>query len=200
MRAASAPARRASGFTLIELAVTITILALLAALATPAFSTWIANSKVRTVANALQDGLRTAQTEATRRSRQVEFALTDDTNPSDGYTAKSNGKYWAINTVTLTDSGETATFVEAGVLTASGANVTITGPVGICFNSFGRLVTNASPGVTSASCTAGDSTYKVELTGADRPLHVQVKLGGQVRMCDPAKTLSATQPDGCTAS
>lgn len=200
MHAPSARAGRTSGFTLIELAVTITILALLAALATPAFSTWIANSKVRTVANALQDGLRTAQTEATRRSRQVVFALTDDTNPSDGYTAKTNGKYWAVNTVTLTDSGETAAFVEAGVLTASGANVTITGPAAVCFNSLGRLVTNASPGVTSASCTAGDSTYKVELTGADRALWVQVKLGGQVRMCDPAKTLSPTQPDGCTAS
>ncbi|SDD74078.1 type IV fimbrial biogenesis protein FimT [Variovorax sp. CF079] len=192
--------RRAAGFTLIELMVTVSIMALLAMLAVPAFSTWIANSKVRTIANALQDGLRTAQTEATRRSRQVVFALTDDSNPSDGYTAKENGKYWAINTITLTDSGETAAFVEAGVLAASGANVTITGPVAVCFNSLGRLVTNASPGVTSASCTAGDSTYKVELAGADRPLHVQIKLGGQVRMCDPAKTLSATQPDGCTAS
>lgn len=137
--------QRATGFTLIELLVTISIMALLATLAMPAFSTWIANSKVRTIANALQDGLRTAQTEATRRSRQVVFALTDDSNPSDGYTAKENGKYWAINTITLTDSGETAAFVEAGVLAASGANVTITGPVAVCFNSLGRLVTNASP-------------------------------------------------------
>jgi type IV fimbrial biogenesis protein FimT len=39
----------------------------------------------------------------------------------------------------------------------------------------------------------------VELAGADRPLQVQIKLGGQVRMCDPARTLSATQPDGCPA-
>ena len=111
--------QRATGFTLIELLVTISIMALLATLAMPAFSTWIANSKVRTIANALQDGLRTAQTEATRRSRQVVFALTDDSNPSDGYTAKENGKYWAINTITLTDSGETAAFVEAGVLAGS---------------------------------------------------------------------------------
>ena len=35
------------------------------------------------------------------------------------------------------------------------------------------------------------------VAGRDRPLRVLVSLGGQVRMCDPAKILSAAAPEGC---
>ena len=35
---------------------------------------------------------------------------------------------------------------------------------------------------------------------AQRQLKVQVFLGGRVRMCDVAKTLSNDNPDGCPAS
>lgn len=184
-----------AGFTLIELMVTVVLLAILLALGFPSMATWIRNSKVRTVGDALQNGLRLAQAEALRRSRQTVFSLTNSTSPETSLTAVANGSNWSINTVQLL-TDETAQFVEAGVLSSVGNDVQITGPASICFNSLGRLVANASPGPTGANCAAAAATYNVTLIGADRPMRVLVALGGQVRMCDPARSLS-TSPDGC---
>lgn len=192
---------RAAGFTLIELMVTVTLLAILAMLAAPSFSTWIKNSQLRTTAEALQNGLRLAQAEALRRNRQTVFSLTNSASPESSLTAVTNGRYWSINTVAL--SGETtdvAAFVQSGVLGSSGAGVSITGPASICFSSLGRLITNATPGIDGGTCTANAAVdYNLSLPDATdtRRLRVTVALGGQVRMCDRDKTLSASHPDGC---
>ncbi|MET0716814.1 MAG: GspH/FimT family pseudopilin [Pseudoxanthomonas sp.] len=193
------------GFTLVELMVTLTLIAILAALAAPSFGVWIKNSQVRTSAEALQSGLRTAQAEALRRSRQVVFSLTNSASPQTSLTATQDGKYWSINTVALpvaetgTPNADVAQFVESGVLGASGNGVVIEGPAAICFSSLGRLVVNSGPGVAGADCTVANipGIYKVSTPGSDRPLRVRVEVGGQVRMCDPAKTMSDTHPDGC---
>ncbi|AVQ83018.1 MULTISPECIES: pilus assembly FimT family protein [unclassified Variovorax] len=193
------PARH-KGFTLVEMIVVVAIMALLAALATPSMLGWVRNNKIRTVSDALQNGLRQAQTEATRRSRQVVFSLTDGSPTNTSYTAKANGSNWAISTVVPADSDATAAFVEAGILRDVGSNVAISGPISICFSSIGRLVANDTPGPTSAKCTAAAVQYDIAMSDSktgDRPLRVLVALGGQVRMCDPARTLSDTQPDGC---
>jgi type IV fimbrial biogenesis protein FimT len=191
---------RAKGFTLIEMMVTVTLLSILAALAMPAMNGWIQNSKVRAVSDSLQNGLRLAQAEAVRRSRQTVFSLTNSASPETSLTAATNGKYWSINSVAISgEATDVAAFVEAGVLGSEGANVAISGPASICFSSLGRLVVNASPGIAGADCAAGDipARYNISATGADRALRVTVAVGGQVRMCDPAKTLSTTAPDGC---
>lgn len=193
------PARH-KGFTLVEMIVVVAIMALLAALATPSMLGWVRNNKIRTVSDALQNGLRQAQTEATRRSRQVVFSLTDGSPTNTSYTAKANGSNWAISTVVPADSDATAAFVEAGILRDVGSNVAISGPISICFSSIGRLVKNETPGPTSANCEAAAVQYDIAMSDSktgDRPLRVLVSLGGQVRMCDPARTLSDTQPDGC---
>ncbi|MET3493824.1 GspH/FimT family pseudopilin [Variovorax boronicumulans] len=201
---------RRRGFTLVEMIVVVAIMALLAGLAMPSMLGWVRNNKIRTVADSLQNGLRQAQTEATRRSRQVVFSLTDGTPTGTTYTAKANGSNWAISTVAPADSDATAAFVEAGILRDVGSNVVIAGPVAsdsavtsICFSSIGRLVANDTPGPTSGNCKAVAARYDITMNDSktgDRPLRVTVALGGQVRMCDPARTLSATQPDGCPAS
>ncbi|KQX30261.1 GspH/FimT family pseudopilin [Variovorax sp. Root434] len=193
----AAPAR---GFTLIELAVTLAVMAVLMALAMPAVFAWIANTRVRTVSDVLQNGLRQAQAEAVRRSRTAVFSLTNDTAPKTSLTATANGSNWSINFVASStlDTAGIATFVEAGVLTVAGAGVNISGPAAICFSPLGRLSANSSTGVTGATCSLSSTpTYNITMTSADRPLRVVVNLGGQVHMCDPAKTLSSSTPDGC---
>ena len=191
--------RREHGFSLIELLVTITLLSILMALAVPSMGAWIRNSKIRTVADTLQNGLRLAQTEALRRSRQTVFSLTADTTPADGLTAVANGANWSVNFVPLlTGEATDPTFIEGGGLTGLAPDVQITGPATLCFNSLGRVVDNPTPG-TGVACIAAAAAYDITIPNADRPLRVLVALGGQVRLCDPAKTLSNTHPDGCPA-
>lgn len=194
------PARRGCaarrGFSLVEFMVTVTLAALLLSLAVPSFVTWIRNAQVRAVADSLQNGLRLAQTEAVRRQRQVVFFLTASAACDTANTATANGRFWLIRTVPLLD-GETAQVVQCGVLADVAAGATISGPTAICFSSSGRLVANLAPG-GGAACTASAlNRYDVARAGSDRSLQVTVSLGGQTRLCDPARTLSDTQPDGC---
>lgn len=199
----SASSARLRGFTLIELMVTIALFSILMALAAPPMMQWIRGSKVRAVADSLQNGLRTAQAEALRRSRQTVFALTNGkpTTNAQSYTAAANGTNWAISTPKSAMSAN-STFLEAGILTDVGSGVQIAGPAALCFNSIGRLVANTDTDVPSATCAlptspATNFAYDVTLAGTDLKLRVTVGLGGQVRMCDPVRTLSATAPDGC---
>lgn len=190
---------RRGGFTLVELVVTIALLAVLLGLAAPSFTTWTRNSQVRTVSDALQNGARLAQTEALRRSRQVVFFLTNTATCTTSTAPASNGAFWAIRTVPLT-VGETAEVVQCGNLSDRAGGVDISGPTAICFNSLGRQVANAAPGIGTTTCTlasSGVSTYNISGVRADRALRVLVSVGGQVRQCDPARSLSSTDPDGC---
>lgn len=209
MLISDASSRRSKGFTLIELMVTVVLLAILMALALPSIAGWIRNNKIRTVSDSLQNGLRTAQAEASRRSRQVVFSLTTAKPVANGYTASQNGGNWAISTVPSTMASEASEFIESGVLADANSAIQITGPAAICFGAIGRMVANPSPGtgaiceLPTAPATPGPSVQRYDITvanavaGVDRPLRVLVALGGQVRLCDPAKTLSDSDPDGC---
>lgn len=188
-----APSRMQRGFTIIELVVTIALLAILLRLAIPSFTVWIRNAQMRSVAEALQNGLRNAQSEAVRRNRQVVFALTNDEPIATAtLTAANNGRNWFIRTVPAL-AGEDPEFVEGGSFADTSRGVAIAGAASICFNSQGRMVANADPAI---GCTAAATTYNVTQAGAERRLRVTVAIGGQMRMCDPDKNI-ATAPDGC---
>jgi type IV fimbrial biogenesis protein FimT len=207
---------RIAGFTMIELAVTMTIFAILVLLGVPSMTTWIRNNKVRTVSDSLQTGLRLAQAESLRRSRQVVFALTNSTTPTTiPLPAVADGTSWAIWTVpSMTHAvDETPTFIQSGVLSNASTNVQVSsnGTAAVCFNSVGRLTNNASANVTAitggANCSqptvgvpAGTppvQIFSISIPGGDRPLQVNLGLGGQVHMCDPGVPISDAHPEGC---
>ena len=197
---------------MIEMVVTMTIFAILVLLGVPAMSTWIKNNKVRTVSDSLQTGLRLAQAESLRRSRQVVFALTNSTTPTTiPLPAVADGTSWAIWTVpSMTHAvDETPTFIQSGVLSNASTNVQVSsnGTAAVCFNSVGRLTNNASANVTAitggAICsqpTVGAppvQQFNISIPGGDRPLQVNLGLGGQVHMCDPGVPISDAHPEGC---
>jgi type IV fimbrial biogenesis protein FimT len=203
-------AKSAAGFTMIELMVTLGIFAILTALAVPTMRTWVANNKVRTVADALQNGLRLAQAESLRRSRQVVFSLTNTVTPTTiPVAAVANGAAWAIWTVpSMTDGSEIPLFVQSGVLSnaSAGVNVNSNGMAAACFNSMGRLVVNGGTNVLAitggAQClplagTPPTQIFTITAPGADRTLQVTLGAGGTVHMCDPTVAISDSHPEGC---
>jgi type IV fimbrial biogenesis protein FimT len=193
--------RLAGGFSLVELMVTVAVFAMLATLAAPSLGTWAANSRVRSAAESLQNGLRLAQGEATRRSRLTAFVLTDATPSLTAGPATSGGSWFVRTLPSLGMSDATdEDFVESDNY-AQQAGVTISGPAALCFNALGRPVSRENPGI-EAQCSSPASAdrphvYNIESSNSDRPLRVQVHLGGRIRMCDPARLLSSGAPDGC---
>ncbi len=65
------PFRDDSGFTLVELMVTIAVLAILLAIGIPAFASLIASNRLTSATNELIASLQTARTEALRRNARV---------------------------------------------------------------------------------------------------------------------------------
>ncbi len=194
LKPALLPPRTRRGFSLVEVMVTIALLALLLSLAAPAFGTWTRNAQVRTVSDSLQNGLRFAQAEAVRRNRQIAFFRTNSQDCTTAAASSADGPHWAIRTVPLF-AGEAAEAVQCGVLSDVAGGVTVTGPQVLCFNSAGRLAANPNGVVNGQPCEAPAllRTYVVTAPGAERTLNVTVALGGQVRMC----LVGGTGPDGC---
>ena len=200
------PLRIARGFTLIELLVTMVLLGMLTTLALPSFTTWIQNTRVRSVAEALQNGVRTAQAEAVRRNRPVVMTFTNDANPMLDPNAAVSGKNWSMQTVASPFiNNNVAEFIRSGVLTDVASGVSIGGVVtgastpvdAVCFNANGRLMASTGTAAT-ANCLGSPMTFAIAQSSSDRPLRVTVSVGGQVRMCDPNRpALSSTSPDGC---
>ena len=193
--------RRIAGFTAVELMTAIAILAILLGLAVPSLTEWVRNNQVRAVANALQNGFRSARADALSRGQPVVLFLTDSkvNSSTSSFSAKANGKYWATLTMPGLMVGETAALLNSGMLSDVADGVTISGPSAVCFNSLGRMTANAAPGPSGATCalpTTATESIDISMTGAKRRLRVLVSTGGTVRMCDRDKDITK-YPDGC---
>ncbi len=182
-----------AGFTLIELMVTITILAVLLFIALPNFAVWMQNTQIRTAGEAVLNGMQLARAEAIRRNANVELRM----DLSSGWTACVAG----TGSACVAGVPEFIQSRLAGEGSAAAA-VTIT-PVGatkITFNGFGSIATNDDG-------TAAITEIKIDspaIAAADsRELCVLVRAGGNVRMCDPqvavtdTRSCGAAVPAGC---
>ncbi|HZQ75404.1 MAG TPA: GspH/FimT family pseudopilin [Burkholderiales bacterium] len=180
--------KQASGFSLIETAIAITILAFLMVMGLPAYNTFINNSRIRATAEGFYTGLQSARASAVQRNAQVQFILTTDDighagvdpNTTNLSTSALNyivrtpdpavpGNYVLLNSkpaaegtgsVALASTVSTVTFTPLGATTL-GAAATL-------------QFTNPAGGACAAS------------SGPMRCLNVVVSIGGQIKMCDPA--------------
>lgn len=73
---------RQRGFTLVELIVTIAVLALILFAVMPSIGTWLENTRIRNVADSLQNGLQVARGEAVRRNQNVSLWLVSLNDPA----------------------------------------------------------------------------------------------------------------------
>jgi type IV fimbrial biogenesis protein FimT len=189
------------GLSMIELMVVITIIGMMLVLAIPGIGNWIQNSRVRTVSEEIQNGLRMAQSEAVNRNRQVAFVRTAatparDASPSDA------GTNWYIQVLPLASEVGSAAFddtafIQGGTF-SNQSGATVSGPGLVCFSSVGRVVSNSTTAPAGAACVAPASAtdpddINVSLSGSNRAMRVELFLGGRVRLCDPNATAGQTQ-------
>ncbi|QWT20690.1 GspH/FimT family pseudopilin [Bacillus sp. NP157] len=192
--------RDARGFSLIELMVTITILFILVTFGIPSFRDFLNNSRIRSAAESIQNGLREARNEAAQRGTNVRFELTSGTGASwQVCQLKTTETTCATptNIFDKRDATETNITVSASTASAKQASgqlgTALTGgvPAGVTYTALGR------PSSFNANSIARVDVYGT--TTAGRRQVVLVSAGGMTRMCDPVSNtiLASTDAQSC---
>jgi type IV fimbrial biogenesis protein FimT len=188
------------GFSLIELMVTLTVLAFALMMGLPSLSAWLQNSKLRSAAESIMSGLQLARSEAVSRNALVRFQLTSSLDNSCVLSPTSAN--WVVNTGSTDAAGNCgvapsdtvaplivqkrdATKDLAGMVVNSGAS-------SISFNGLGRPTPAAALSIDLSNPSLGDCAAS---GGPVVCLRVVVSAAGQVRMCNP--NFSSTDPQGC---
>lgn len=178
MLSAATPAlRRHAGFTIVELMVTVSVIAVLIAIAAPPMRSFIENARIRATSESLQNGLALARAESVRQNRNVEFAIL-----ASGWEVRIPG---AATPLHAASGKEGYGSLDLTVAPAGADRIT--------FNAFGRTVANANG---SAPVTSFDiEAENPPSSGIYRPLRVQIQATGAPRLCKPSA--ASTDPRAC---
>lgn len=171
----------AGGFSLIELMIAITIVAIFLMLAMPNFSEWLVNSRIRTTAESIANGLQVARNESVRRNSAVQFVKGAGTDSS-----------WSVSCVAVTPGcPDTNTIQSRATGEGASAAITVMPSNGntVVFDNFGMKTTPVGATISFAVDATSLPAAK------SRDLRVTVDAGGNVRMCDPNTT--APDPRAC---
>ncbi|MEP7300987.1 MAG: GspH/FimT family pseudopilin [Caldimonas sp.] len=179
------------GFSLIELATAITILAILMMLSMPSISEYLQNARLGAAAQSFYSGLNLARSEAIRRNGPVEFAMTSTpiaAGVENTLTPDTSGKNWVVRRrPSASDPYDSPPIDSKTALEGGGStpNVTVTATEAIVtFDSLGNAVTGIGT-IALKNPAAGLCVP----AGPVRCWDVRVAPGGQVHLCDPAASL-----------
>ena len=189
---------RSRGFTLIEFAVTVTVLGLLLVAVMPSIGAWIRNAQVRSTAASFQAGLTRARTAALRLNQPVRFSLvslTTSTVMDNTCALSATGISWVVSvnnpsSLCATAPSDTTApmIIETRAGGIDGRNVQVSARLAddtaaattVTFDGFGRVV-DAAP--------IGFININNDVTGNDyRRLRIVISPSGAVRICDRGAT------------
>ena len=141
---------RQRGFTILEVMIAVTIAAFILMSTAPSISSWMRNTRIRTAAESISNGLMQARNEAVRRNQPVSFFLVSDSDAvsmSDACALSDTSSGWVV--AMASPAGKCATdrdtFIglrppgdAAGGLGVASNATTVT------FNGYGQI-SNATP-------------------------------------------------------
>lgn len=205
-----------AGFTMIELVIAVAVFGILITLGMPSFTTWLAGSNVKSLADFYLDGLRLARTGAQQRSGASRFVLTQN----------ANGQYdwrvdWCFPTATQpcddTGTARWSTTSAAGTGDVNTANpslsvartadsqppaskisttLTPNNATGVYFNAQGWVNTGVQPFLRQLRLDAA-AAYNPDPTMPNvRPAAIAINLSGMAERCDPL--VAATDSRACS--
>ncbi|MEN6587566.1 MAG: GspH/FimT family pseudopilin [Sulfuricella sp.] len=162
--------RRITGFSLIELLVTVSVLGILVALAAPSFQSLIRANRIANLTNDLVSGLNLARSEAIKRGTRVTLCKVAD--PNTNTPTCSTSANWQTGWQVFVDGSTAGTFdgtdtrIAVGQPSSNGSDSTIT-PDAVFTNFIsydGRGASNSSGNLVV--CLGGLSrTIKISATG-----------------------------------
>ncbi|WP_417788109.1 GspH/FimT family pseudopilin [Stutzerimonas xanthomarina] len=144
------------GFTLIELMVTIAVLAIMIAIAVPSFTSLIHNNRTTSLHHEILGAIQLARSEAVKRRKDVVICRTENQN------ACADGTNWAVGWLVMEVGGDVVKVWDPVTRMA------LTGPnAGVVFHGSGMAEAAANFTATTPSCTSGTKyTIGVSLTGS----------------------------------
>ncbi|MEN5180387.1 GspH/FimT family pseudopilin [Comamonas testosteroni] len=177
------------GFTMVELMVTMAVMAVLAAIALPSFQIFMAENRASSKTMELVAAIKTAQSEALRRSRQVLFTFTDSSMPSTALVGAINGKSWATVVLPLADAPSSVTpeVVNVGGYSEGTADVVVdASTTAMCFMPDGSIKANTATGVSGANCSVNASSgaqFLIQPSRGTKRWQISVSPTGKVTSC-----------------
>lgn len=206
---------------MIELMVTVSILAVLMVATLPSIGQWMRNTEIRNAAESLQNGLTRARAEAVKRNETISFSLVSvATNGqfSGSCALSPSSASWVVSRdnpagkcdVSITglppDSGALSPYILAKQAQGdSSPSVSVSlrqpsgsDPCGTSDSGSTSISFNGFGRLANLPAWASGPLRCIVISGAEgtRPLRVVIGTGGTVRMCDPAVT-DSNDPRRC---
>lgn len=203
-------ARIQRGMSLIEVLVSIGIVAIIVSIGIPNLTVWMQNIQVRSTGESILTGLQLARAEAVRQNSKARFQLTGTTGMAS----------WEVKTQRLdrtdaectngTNPAEFACKVQNGQAKEGGANAR----VGVSTAALDTIAyttaiasgtgMNAGPSVVfdafGGADRAATNITRIDITNAvaanARRMVITISSSGMAKLCDP--TLAASNPRGCS--
>jgi type IV fimbrial biogenesis protein FimT len=197
------------GITMIEVMVSVAIIAIVMALGIPNLSSWMQNTQVKSTAESVLTGLQLARAEAVRQNTKTRFQLTDTTGMAS----------WAISTPVLdrTDCPVSTDpypcLVQSGAASESGQNARLgVSTASLSSTDYSTAIAagagmGLSPTVIFDAFGRADSSVtnitRIDVTNSNyanaRRLVISITDSGMVKLCDPLlSNLTPPNPRGCS--
>ena len=192
--------RRQHGFNLIEVMVTLTVLAVLITLGAPSFAEWMQSQRIRAAAEAMVNGMQVARAEAIRQNLPIVFGLEPPTtawtvcpasvSPCDSTTPAPPAANSFIQNKSAAEGSSPNTRIAQ-----TPADVIL-----VTFSPLGSVLNNNADGTLPISQidVFQDDPARCSVNGGTmRCLRVVVTPGGSIRMCDPTPGIVAPDTRAC---